>query len=338
MTTGELLIALFQAYKDKNDDAFMKAAITLIDEEKAKNHYVLANNLKKILSSPSTSSSRWGGGFTNNIHRTFDLPRDKDNGGYLVEVKYPHRTFDDVVLSDNVQKQLENIILEYKKKSILHAYGFVPKTKILFCGTPGCGKTITAEILANVLDLPIIYTRFDALISSYLGETASNIRKVFDYADRNNCILFFDEFDAIGKSRDALDETGELKRVINSFLQILDSFNNDSLVIAATNHEKLIDSALWRRFDEIISFDKPDEQQIEFLILAKLRAFKVENLDIKNFAKKLEGFSYADVERVCVESIKYCLMNGDVPLDNSIFDLKVKEEIKRAALIKEIGG
>ena len=154
--------------------------------------------------------------------------------------------------------------------------------------------------MANVLDLPIIYTRFDALISSYLGETASNIRKVFDYADRNNCILFFDEFDAIGKSRDALDETGELKRVINSFLQILDSFNNDSLVIAATNHEKLIDSALWRRFDEIISFDKPDEQQIEFLILAKLRAFKVENLDIKNFAKKLEGFSYADVERVCV--------------------------------------
>lgn len=130
MTTGELLIALFQAYKDKNDDAFMKAAITLIDEEKAKNHYVLANNLKKYFHLRQHQVLD-GGGFTNNIHRTFDLPRDKDNGGYLVEVKYPHRTFDDVVLSDNVQKQLENIILEYKKKSILHAYGFVPKTKIL---------------------------------------------------------------------------------------------------------------------------------------------------------------------------------------------------------------
>lgn len=336
MTTGELLVALFEAYRNNDDDAFMKAAFTLIEEEKSKNHYVLANKLKKTLAmSPNTSIAKT---FTNSLNTTFDLPRDKDKGSTLVEIKYPQKSFEDIILTDNIKQQLEDIILEYRKKHILQGYGFKPKTKILFCGPPGCGKTMCSEILANELDLPILYTRFDGLISSYLGETASNIRKVFDYAGKNNWILFFDEFDVIGKSRDNSDENGELKRVVNSFLQILDNFNSDSFVIAATNHEKMIDSALWRRFDEIIFFDRPNEQQISALIRSKLRAFKVLILDIEKYSKKLIGSSYADVERICTEAIKYCLINGDIALNNQIFEMKLNDELKRAALIKEIGG
>lgn len=335
MTTGELLVALFEAYRDNDNSAFLRVGMTLIEEEKAKNHYVLANKLKKILSSsPEINGNR---SFTNKLNKVIELPKDKDNGTELVKVIYPHKNFNDIVLSDEVKKQLDSVIIEYEKKEILKAYGLTPKKKLLFCGAPGCGKTICAEAVANALDLPILYTCFDGLISSYLGETSSNIRKVFDFASKNNWVLFFDEFDAIGKSRDTVEEHSELKRVVNSFLQILDGFICDSLVIAATNHEKAIDKALWRRFDEIVMFNKPDCEQITILIQKKLRAFSVECLDINRFAKELEGCSYADIERVCLSSIKSCVINGNKPITDEVFSENVRMELERANIIKTIG-
>ena len=149
--------------------------------------------------------------------------------------------------------------------------------------------------------------------------------------------FFFDEFDAIGKSRETVEEHSELKRVVNSFLQILDGFICDSLVIAATNHEKAIDKALWRRYDEIVMFNKPDCEQITKLIQKKLRAFSVECLDINRFAKELEGCSYADIERVCLSSIKSCLINGNKPITDEVFSENVRMELERANIIKTIG-
>lgn len=335
MTTGELLVALFEAYRDNDNSAFLRVGMTLIEEEKAKNHYVLANKLKKILSSPSEINGNRP--FTNKLNKVIELPKDKDNDTELVKVIYPHKNFNDIVLSDEVKKQLDSVIVEYEKKEILKAYGLTPKKKLLFCGAPGCGKTICAEAVANALDLPILYTCFDGLISSYLGETSSNIRKVFDFASKNNWVLFFDEFDAIGKSRDTVEEHSELKRVVNSFLQILDGFICDSLVIAATNHEKAIDKALWRRFDEIVMFNKPNYEQITILIQKKLRAFSVECLDINRFAKELEGCSYADIERVCLSSIKSSVINGNKPITNEVFSENVRMELERANIIKTIG-
>lgn len=335
MTTGELLVALFEAYRNNDDSAFMKAGMTLIEEEKAKNHYVLANKLKKILS--SSPEVNYNKPFTNKLKQVIDLPKDKDNGTELVKIIYPKKNFNDIVLSDEIKKQLDNVIVEYEKKEILKAYGLLPKKRLLFCGPPGCGKTVCAEAVANALDLPILYTCFDGLISSYLGETSSNIRKVFDYAGKNNWVLFFDEFDAIGKSRDTVDEHSELKRVVNSFLQILDGFTCDSLVIAATNHEKTIDTALWRRFDEIVMFEKPNYEQIVFLMKKKLRAFQVESLDVQRFAKELQGCSYADIERVCLESIKSCIINGNRPITDEVFSENVQLELKRADIIRKIG-
>lgn len=334
MTTGELLVALFEAYMNKDDNAFMKAGMILIEEEKAKNHYVLANKLKKILSSQERKDAK---PFTNKLNHNIDLPKDKDNGTELVKIIYPQKSFDDVVLSDEIKLQLDNVIVEYEKKEILKAYGLTPKKKLLFCGPPGCGKTMCAEVVANTLDLPILYTCFDGLISSYLGETASNIRKVFEYASKNNWVLFFDEFDAIGKSRDTVDEHSELKRVVNSFLQILDGFKSDSIIIAATNHEKTIDTALWRRFDEIIMFDKPNYEQIVYLIKKKLLAFEVECLNVEKFAKELQGCSYSDVERVCLESIKRCIIHGNKPITDKVFSENVQLERRRANMIRKIG-
>lgn len=336
MTTGELLIELFNAHKNNNESEFMRVAMTLVEEEKNKNHYVLANKLKKILvSSSNTKNSKF---YSNHLNSITEIPKDKDKQSSLVEIKYPKKTLNDIILSEEIRSKIENIITEYHKKDILKGYGFKPKTKILFCGPPGCGKTLCAEVLAQELDLPILYTRFDGLISSYLGETATNIRNVFEYAQNNNWLLFFDEFDAIGKSRSDVDEHGELKRVVNSFLQILDGFESDSFVIAATNHERNIDSALWRRFDEIIYFDKPNNEQIEATIRNKLRAFPVDGLDICEMTKRMNNMSYADIERICVDSIKYCLLNGNVDVTNEIFEKNLVEEIKRAELVRKIAN
>ena len=132
MTTGELLVALFEAYRDNDDSAFLRVGMTLIEEEKAKNHYVLANKLKKILSSsPEVNGLR---PFTNKLSKVVELPKDKDNGTELVKVIYPHKSFNDIVLSDEIKKQLDNVIVEYEKKEILKAYGLTPKKKLLFCG------------------------------------------------------------------------------------------------------------------------------------------------------------------------------------------------------------
>jgi len=184
-----------------------------------------------------------------------------------------------------------------------------------------------AEVMASELGLPLLYVRFDAVISSYLGETAANLRKVFDFASRGTWVLFFDEFDAIGKSRSDSEEHSELKRVVNSFLQIMDSFTAESLVIAATNHEGLLDDALWRRFDEMVYFSRPTQHQIEVLLKKKLANFPHEPLDFVPIAKDLKGLSHADVERICLDAIRSCIVNcSEMVTSESLRDAVVGEK------------
>ncbi len=174
---------------------------------------------------------------------------------------------------------------------------------LFFCmDPPGCGKTTLAKHIAKELDMPIIIARFDSLISSLLGSTAKNIRKLFDYAKSRPCILFLDEFDAIAKARDDNQETGELKRVINSLLQNIDEFSENGILIAATNHEQLLDSAIWRRFEKIINVSIPNNSEVQNLV--RLYFDKIDSeLDIGD--KKLEilynylnGYSHSEIVKI----------------------------------------
>src|SRR5262249_21348903 len=188
-------------------------------------------------------------------HRIVDfgsLPRDPDRDAALVDMRQPERTRAEIVLSAELTRKLDRIEDEHRSRDMFARQGLAPKTRLLFVGPPGCGKTLCAEILAADLGLPLLYARFDGIVSSYLGETASNLRRLFEYARPRLSVLFFDEFDAIGKRRDDAQEVGELKRVVSSFLQLLDSYPRENVVVAATNHEGLLDEALWRRFDEIL--------------------------------------------------------------------------------------
>lgn len=262
-----------------------------------------------------------------------DLPRDKERNVMLVEIIEPDRDLNSMILSISLRNQIENLIIENKKADLLHSYGLQPARKILFCGPPGCGKTVAASVIAKELHLPLILVRFDAIVSSYLGETASNLRKVFDYARTRPFVLFFDEFDAVGKSRTNFDEHGELKRVVNSFLQIMDSFKGHGITIAATNHQGLIDHALWRRFDEILFFDKPDANQINDLLVNLFRQRGIsKTINLSALAKTLVGMTHAEIERLALDALKGSILNGQDNIEKITLLNAVERHRKRTQI------
>jgi len=198
----------------------------------------------------------------------------------------------------------------YPECSVLEANGLSPTKRLLLCGPPGCGKTATAEAIATELGLPMLYVRFDSVVSSLLGETAANLRKVFDYASRGQWVMFFDEFDAIGRSRDDGTEHGEIKRVVNSYLQIMDNFSGRSLVVAATNFEAVLDRALWRRFDEVLRLERPSQDQLKILIRKRLKPLKFRATQVETIAERLSGATFSDADDVCLDLRKRCAIVG----------------------------
>lgn len=314
-TASEVVRRLLIAHFGGDDAGFRSAVQEVVERERRLNHHTLVKDLERILADADGPPGPRRGVFAQlgNGHGNGNgnLPRDKERNALLVELAEPRRELDDLVLSKSVRQTLDRIVLERRRADVLNSHGLRPTSKVLFCGPPGCGKSVAAEALARELCLPLATVRFDAVVSSYLGETAANLRKVFDFGRSRPLVLLFDEFDAIGKERTATDEHGELKRVVNSFLQLLDGFHAETLTIAATNHQGLLDPALWRRFDEIVFFPTPTISEIELLLSRHFRQLPVEmQVVLANVAASLEGFSHADVERVALDALKQTILDG----------------------------
>jgi hypothetical protein len=303
LPTGEILRQLFRAIAADDDEGVRSAALAMVAEERAKNHKLLADDLVRIL----------GNGKATRIERPDvfpDVPKDRERGFPLLDVTLPSTTWSRIVLTGSTRDGLLRIADENRRRDLLAASALKPTQRILFYGPPGCGKTLAAQVLATELSLPLVSVRLDALVSSYLGETAANLRRVFEFVERGQWVVLFDEFDALGKDRDSPVEHGELKRVVNALLQLMDSFGGESLLIAATNHEQLLDTGIWRRFDAVFEFPLPRKQDRLIMLRQFLAGFDTRQIGLENISRSLAGASGADVERAALDAARHAVLRG----------------------------
>ena len=325
MANGKLLRQLIKSGMQGDSPAFRAASEAVIREEREKNHHLLANDLERVLYGDRASAA----GDLRKLHALADLPANKDSGMALLEERVVIREEKDIILSETMHSALDEILMEHNRADVLRSYGMRPAQKLLFCGPPGCGKTLAAEVIAHSLSLPLILVRLDSVISSFLGETAANLRKVFDYIASRPVVALFDEFDALTKDRGDSADHGELKRSVNAVLQMMDGYRGDSILIATTNYETLLDKAVWRRFDEVIRFELPTLEQIKRLLSLKLSGTRRNfESDDSRIATQFKGMAHADIERVLRRGIKEMILSGREFLEKSHLDAALAREYR----------
>ncbi len=308
---SELIKQMFTAFAQDNKEKFIETAHKIVKEEERKSHHLLAKDLKGILKEVSNGRNLNNTTTHTRYKNTIPIPRDTEKGFPLLEMQEFYLDWSDVILSQELKDSLEQLVEEIRQTEILATFNLKPKQKVLFCGPPGTGKTLSARVISSILSYPLLYIRFDAIVSSFLGETASNLRKIFNFIKQGQWVVLFDEFDVIGKHRDDPYEHGEIKRVVNNFMQMLDSHNGESLLIAATNHQHLLDPGLWRRFDDILFFDIPDEERRKQVFLKYLRVVqKGKDVDLDLLVSETKNFSPADIAQICWEASKKSIL-GD---------------------------
>lgn len=262
---------------------------------------------KKLLSAQTEMSLSAMG----NNAKSLSIPVDTESRTTLADMIYPDENNIEVILSKRNADKLDSFILSYKNADKLNDLGIGVSNTLLLYGPPGCGKTKCAYLIAKQLSLPLVIARLDSLISSYLGTTAKNIRNLFEFAQKIPCVLFLDEFDAIAKARDDNNELGELKRVVNSLLQNVDSMSKDSLLLAATNHQQLLDSAVWRRFDYKLEIELPDKEAIRKLIyLFTSHMGILSEKDVTELSTLFYGLSGAEIEELITKSIRNAVIHN----------------------------
>lgn len=320
MSSGKTLRQLIKAGAAGDLDAFRQVSTEVIREERLKQHHLLANDLEQILYRQSTPHA------TSNLSRLMPaIPTDKERGLPLLDIRQPHRSLEELILPHLTQTAIDELLEEHRRHDVLRSYGMRASGKILFFGPPGCGKTLAAEVIACELDLPLAIVRLDALVSSYLGETAANLRKVFDFIAQYPLVALFDEFDALGKERADNAEHGELRRVVNAVLQMMDAYQGKGLIIAATNHEQILDSAVWRRFDDTLEFPLPTPELLPQVLKLKLRGVRRQfEIDESEATTLFIGMSPADIERVARRAIKRMILRNQEFL--TLKDLAVAKE------------
>ncbi len=253
--------------------------------------------------------------------RELAVPVDSESRTTLADVIYPDSNKTSVILSRSNAEKLDSFILSYQNADKLNSLGIGVSNTLLLYGPPGCGKTKCAYLIAKKLNLPLVIARLDSLISSYLGTTAKNIRTLFEFSQKMPCVLFLDEFDAIAKARDDSNELGELKRVVNSLLQNVDAMSSDSLLLAATNHEQLLDSAVWRRFDYKLEIELPDTNAIiEMIDLFTNGSLEFSVKEKRELATAFNGLSGANIEEIIKKAFRNAIVHEKVFDKLSIYE------------------
>lgn len=322
----DLLIRLFRSIDGERSDDIVMVAESIIQDERKKGHDKLADRLQSILVKNIKTSENVKGELRNIFGSTVFIPTDKRNNIPLA-VEIPRDELrHDMILAEEVEQKIQRIEKEYIARERLAHYGLRPRRKVLLHGYPGCGKSMSAERIAWNIGLPFLKVRFEAIVSSYLGESASNLSKLFESIKTFPCVLLLDEFDFIAKSRDRKHDVGEMHRVVNILLNVLEDFSGPGLIIATTNLEGTIDKAVFRRFDDIVELPKPSYREILLILESTLASMKVEkNINWQNLANQLDGFSSAMVVKVANDAAKYAVIKGEEAVMEDHFLLSLQE-------------
>lgn len=274
----------------------------LAAHETRRGHNNFAKQLRELIDEARTLKP-------NRASRPVPLVQPKGDLAALISANYSDTRLASMVLTKALKERIKRVVTEQRQHHRLLEHGLQPRRKILLIGPPGSGKTMTASALAGELTLPLFTVVFESLITRFMGETASKLRLVFDAMLQTRGVYFFDEFDAIGARRTERNDVGEIRRVLNSFLQFLENDDSESLIIAATNHPEILDQALFRRFDDVIRYDLPDSSIAKGILKARLSKFEADDMDWKDMVESMSKLSQAEIARVADEATKRAILN-----------------------------
>ena len=296
MATAVQIKCLIKAHNDNDNEKFKTVVLQIAAYEAKQNHETLARELKKL--------AEKAGSLRSNI---FQFNQIQTNP--MLTMSVPTEKLDDLIVSDIIHERLKRILHEYRNKNKLRSYGLCNRRKILIEGKPGTGKTFTASVMASEIGLPLYTVQMDKLITKFMGETSTKLRQIFDSVENNAGVYFFDEFDAIGADRNLDNEVGEMRRILNSFLQFLEQDCSDSIIIAATNNQKLLDQALFRRFDDVLHYSMPTESEVQRLFQNKLSTYQRDFIPSVKLLEESLVLSHAEIIRVCEDAIKDSILD-----------------------------
>ncbi|MGM0239840.1 AAA family ATPase [Enterococcus sp. AZ103] len=311
MATADQIKSLIKAHLDGNDEKFKTVVLQIAAYEAKKNHVNLAQDLKKLIDKPR-------------ISRASIIPITQSNP--MLQMSLPNEKLHDLIVSDEIHERILRILSEYKNSNKLKQYGMDNRRKILIEGPPGTGKTFTASVIASELNLPLYSVQIDKLVTKFMGETSTKLRQIFESVENNIGVYFFDEFDAIGADRSLDNEVGEMRRILNSFLQFIEQDSSDSIIIAATNNHHLLDQALFRRFDDVLHYKTPSESEIRKIYEYKLSVFQKGFKPSDELITKSLSLSQAELIRVCEDAIKSSILNDNIITQSELLNL-IKERL-----------
>lgn len=327
MATAQQLKALLQSYSEADGEMFVSVALQIAAHEARTGKGKFATEIKRLVDEikGKQREAKVGG--------SVPITRPTGELATLLSATYPRTKLSEMVLAPEQRESLELVIREYRQQSKLREHGLSARRKLLLVGPPGVGKTMTSWALAGELKLPHFTVQLHSLITKYMGETAAKLFAIFEAMRHTRGVYLFDEFDAIGSMRAGSNDVGEIRRVLNSFLQFLEQDDSDSLIVAATNLEAILDDALFRRFDDVIRYRLPTQPELHDLIANRLAAFQLSAAQIEELAAQAVGLSHAELCRACDEAAKMAVLDDRRTIAPSDLQrsIQLRQERRRAS-------
>ncbi len=310
MAKAEYIISLIKSHYNNEPERFSTVALQIAAHEAKLGHTFVANEIKNIIDKAKETK-----------HKTKILAPDLQG---LIQENVPAVNLSNIIASQDIKSKINRIISEFVQRDKLLKHDLENRRKIMLSGPPGTGKTLTASIVANELKLPLYTILMDKMVTKFMGETSAKLRQVFDLIEQRQGVYLFDEFDAIGGERSRDNDVGEMRRVLNSFLQFIERDSSDSLIIAITNNKELLDQALFRRFDDVILYNLPSLEEKEELLRNRLTQF-AKKIKFKDLLPDINGLSHAEISLACIDAIKETVLNEKQSMNNELILKAIKD-------------